>query len=113
MCVYVCVIYIYSTFNLLHIIPDAGEIHIPNPFALPALRRLQFLPCYTLNTFTHPTQVLEFFSSCTSRLSPLDLTTPGREKCHHRPIRQLCLLSNARPFVTRAAEEQAVISHYR
>ena len=36
-------------------------------------------------TFLHPFQVLDFFSSRPSRLSPIDLTTPGCEQCHNRP----------------------------
>ena len=82
-CVCVCVTYVYSTFYLLHIISDAGELHLPIPFAIPDIRQLRYLPCYTPTTFLHPIRLLEFFSSCPSRLSPLDLTTPGHEQCHH------------------------------
>ena len=36
----VCVLYVYSTFYLLHIISDASEIHLPIPFAIPATPQL-------------------------------------------------------------------------
>ena len=107
----VCVLYVYSTFYLLHIISDAGELHLPIPFAIPDIRQLRYLPCYTPTTFPHPIRLLEFFSSCPSLLSPLDLATPERDQGHNRPIRQLWFLSYVRLFVVRAAKEHAVRPH--
>ena len=112
-CVCVCVTYVYSTFNLLHIIYDAGELRLPYSFDLPAIRQLRSLPCYTPTTFPNPFRVLDFSSSRPYLLYPVYLTSPGREQCHHRPIRQLKLLPDAHPFVARAVEEQAVRTHYR
>ena len=60
----------------------------------------------------HYFQVLDLFYFHLSRQFPLSLTLPGREQCHHRPIRQLWLLPDVCPFVTRAMEELAIRSHY-
>ena len=85
----------------------------PILFAIPDIRRLQSLPFYMPKTFLQPIRVLDFLYSCPTPLTPLDLTKPGREQWHHRPMRQLWSLPNARPFVARDAEEQAVRYHYR
>ena len=104
-CVCVCVKYVLLTVYLLHFISNPNILRLPFPFCIPAIPRLRYLPCYTSKTvdllFLIPNVVL----SHPSHYSPLDLGTPGHEQCHHRPIRQLWSLSNARPFFARAAEE--------
>ena len=69
-------------------------------------------PLLYADTHFYPFLFLFVDPSCLPCSSSQDLATPGREKCHHRSIRQLRSLPNARPFVARAAEEQAVGSHY-
>ena len=111
-CVCVCVTYVYLTLNLFHTIPDADYLRLPDPFAMPYIRRLQWRPCYTPTPIHQPIPVLDLFYSRPFPQSLIDLTTPGRKQCHHRPIRHLRSLSDACPFVSRAAEEQDVRPHY-
>ena len=108
----VCVTYVLLTVYILHFISDPNFLRLPVPVCIPAIRRLRSLPCYTPTT-SHPLfRIPDFVPSRLSRRVPLDLATPGREQFHHRSIRQLRFLPNARPFVARAAEEQAVRPHY-
>ena len=111
-CVCVCVTYVYSTLNLFHTIPDADYLRLPDPFTIPGIRQLLWLPCYRPTISHQPVRILELFSSRTSPQYPLYLTKPGRDPCHHRPIHQIWSLTYARPFVARAEEEQAVRPHY-
>ena len=105
-CVCVCVTYILYDFY-------ATTSPLPTSYVspllsfLPDIRQLQYLPCYTPTPSTTLVRCPSASPSYPSRSSQ-DLATPGREQCHHRPIHQLWLLPNARPFVARAAEEQAV-----
>ena len=111
-CVCVCVIYVYLTLNILHTIPVVGYLRLPGPFAIPAILRIRRLPCYTPIIFPHRVRVFDLIYYRHSRQHPLDLATPGQDQCHHRPIRQLWSLPDARPFVARDVEEQAVRPHY-
>ena len=69
-CVCVCVIYVYSTIILFHIISDAGWLRLPITFAIPAVRRLRCLPCYTPTSFPNPIQVLDLLLLSVPFLSP-------------------------------------------
>ena len=96
----------------IDIISDAKELRLLNNFDLSAIHQNQSLPCYnptTSNPLSHVPNVVPSRPSC---FVPLDLATPGREQCHHRSIRQIWSLLDARTFVARAAEDQAVRSHY-
>ena len=111
-CVCVCVTNFESSFMLLHFISDPDFLSLPVPICIPDIRRIQSLPCYT-PTITHPLfHTPDFFPSFLSRLVLLDLAMPGREQCHHRYFRQFWLLPDARFFVARATEEQALRPHY-
>ena len=103
----VCVTYVYLTLNIFHTINDTNCLNLPSPFAIPDICRLQCLHCYTLTASPHHVQVIALLFSLISTKSLLDLSTPGRGQRHHRPIRQIWLLPDARPFVVRAAKEQA------
>ena len=111
-CVCVCVIYILSTLILVATIYVIDYFRSPGPFAIPAIRQIRCLPCYTPTTFPHRIRVLDLVYSLHSLQYPLNLFTPGRKKCHHRPIHQLRLLLDARPFVPRYAEEYDIRPHY-
>ena len=108
-----CAIYVYSTLNLFHTIPVFDFLCLPSPFTIPVIRRLQCIPCYTLITIPHHVRFLALVPSLCPLRSPLNLTPPRRKQFHHRPIRQLRLLTDAHIFVPRAAEEQSVRPHYR
>ena len=108
----VCVTYVLSTFYLLHFISDPNCLCLPVPVCIPDIRRLRSLPCYTLTTVNPLSQIPTVVPSRLSRYVPRDLAKLGRKQCHHHSILQLWLLTNARPFVARATEEQAVRPHY-
>ena len=112
LCVCVCVTYVLSSFNLLHFISDTNFLRLPIPDRIRAIRQLRSLPYYTPTTTCPFSHFPNVFLSRPSRSNPLYLSMPGREQCHQRSIRQLCSLPNARPFVARAAGEQAVRPHY-
>ena len=115
-CVYVyvcvCVIYIYSALNIFHTIPVVDYFQLTGPIAIPALLIIQRLPCYTPTTIRHRTLLLDLLLSCRPLMSPLYLTLPRRDQCHHRPIRQIISLMNARPFLLWTAEDKAVRPQY-
>ena len=111
-CVFVCVKYVLSTIYLLHFISDPVFLRIPVPVYIPAIRQLRCLPCYmpiSVNPLSQVSGVALSRPSC--YLSP-NLSTPGRDQCNYCSIRQICSLPDARPFVARSAEKQAVRPHY-
>ena len=112
LCVCVCVIYVYLTLIIFHTVPVIKYLCLSIPFTNPAICRLQCLPCYTSTTIHHLVRVLDLISSHISLQYLLCLTPPVHEQCHHRPICQLSYLKDARLFVPRAAEEQAIRHHY-
>ena len=114
-CVCVCVTYILYYFYMLLLLRSRLPLYspVPLPSVLPDICQLRYLPCYTPT----PSSALFHFHtvepSCPPCYTSQDLAAPGREQWHHRSIRHLRLLTNERFFVARAAEEQAVGSHYR
>ena len=99
-----CAIYVYSTLNLFHTIPVFDFLCLPSPFTIPVIRRLQCIPCYKLIAIPRHVCFLALVPSLCPLRSPLNLTLPRRKQCHHRPILQLRLLTDAHIFVPRAAD---------
>ena len=112
-CMCVCVSYVYSTLIILHTIPVVVYLRLTDPFAIPSIRQLRCLSCYTAITIPHHIRVLDLIYSHLSRMYPHSLTPSGNEQCHHLPICYLSLMTDARSFVARDAEKQAIGSHYR
>ena len=112
MCVCVCVTSVLSTLILFHNIPVVNYLHLINPFSITAIRWLQWTHCYTPITVHYHVQILDLVLSCNTRVFPRGLTPPRRKQCHHHPIRQLRLVPDARPFIPRAAGDQAVRPHH-
>ena len=101
LCVCVCVIFVLSYlsspafFPIFHVCCPFSHPYtapaIPNSSSAPSILRLLFL------LYSHLLP-----------LSPCFLPLPWHEQSHHRPIRQLCFLTNAHPFVASSMEDQDV-----
>ena len=98
---------------MLLTIPALNYLWLPDPFNIPDIRRLYLLSCYTTTADHHRVHIIDLLLFRRPWLSPLNLTPPGRNQCHHYPIYQIRALPDERRFVPRAAEEEAVRSHYR
>ena len=111
-CMCVCVIYVYSTLNIFQTIPVVEYLCLTGPLPITSTHQLRCIPCYTTITIPQRVQLLDLILSYRPLRSPFNLTLPRRKKRNHRPILQQWLLLDARPFVARAAGEQAVRPHY-
>ena len=81
-------------------------------FFILTIWQLGHLPYYKLITSLHWVLLLDLVLLCCTQKPSCILATPTRKQCHHRPMHQIRSLPDARPFFTRAAEEQAVGPHY-